>query len=243
MVAVLPVLSVVVAQSDGQSSGYPWYGWLFWPALIGVIVVAVWATKRAKENKDRSLGGPAARAAGLNYLGGHSAHSALVQKATVAATEKVLAVENFSSVLFQLPMSKVVGLKVETDEEARQRFTVTRMALTGVFALAFPKKTPGSVLVTIDTEDGPLLFERPGKNKSQVLQETAGVRSKVTQFGRGAAQAAPPPVPSSQEPSRQAADDHDVLGALERLDSLRQRGVLSEQEFEVQKARILGPKS
>jgi hypothetical protein len=43
--------------------------------------------------------------------------------------------------------------------------------------------------------------------------------------------AAPPPVQASQE---------DVIAQLERLGALKAQGILTEQEFAVQKAKLLG---
>lgn len=53
-----------------------------------------------------------------------------------------------------------------------------------------------------------------------------------------ASYASPPPGPTS--PPSAHAGDQDVLERLERLGALRDSGVLTEEEFLAQKARLLG---
>ncbi|MEU2247915.1 SHOCT domain-containing protein [Streptomyces sp. NPDC019224] len=53
-----------------------------------------------------------------------------------------------------------------------------------------------------------------------------------------AAQQPMPPVPQPVAPPA-AAPAEDMIGQLERLAALKQQGVLSEAEFEAQKARLL----
>ncbi|WP_328898813.1 MULTISPECIES: SHOCT domain-containing protein [unclassified Streptomyces] len=52
-----------------------------------------------------------------------------------------------------------------------------------------------------------------------------------------AAQQPPPPAPQPAAPP--AAPGGDVVGQLERLAALKQQGILTEAEFEAQKARLL----
>lgn len=163
-----------------------WAEMLFLLLLLVGLVTKMWLGYRGKKRKDKQLGGSfrfRARVVGLNYLGGHPRLAMTVTGATVATSNEWLVVEDFSSVVLKMPIGEVRGIQVETDEEARQRFTVTRMALIGVFALALPKKTSGSVLITIETVSGPLLFEHTGKNKSEVLSETAALRSNIALHG------------------------------------------------------------
>ncbi len=77
-------------------------------------------------------------------------------------------------------------------------------------------------------------------------------RRQANRWASQAEQAAPPP-PQYQEPAQQyqapppaapppaapAAEQEDVLSQLERLGALRDAGVLTEEEFAAQKARIL----
>ena len=49
--------------------------------------------------------------------------------------------------------------------------------------------------------------------------------------------AAPPPAPA---PAAAAASDDDVIAQLEKLGELRDKGILTDEEFAAQKAKLLG---
>jgi len=52
-------------------------------------------------------------------------------------------------------------------------------------------------------------------------------------------EAAQQPMPPAPQPAPAAAPGGDMIGQLERLAALKQQGVLTEAEFEAQKARLL----
>ena len=91
-----------------------------------------------------------------------------------------------------------------------------------------------------------------GVARTAVVAGTAtAVSNRVSrrQAGRWAAQDAPAPEPAPTyaaprppvyAPPPSATDAPDTLGQLGQLGALRDQGVLSDMEFEVQKARILG---
>jgi Short C-terminal domain len=54
------------------------------------------------------------------------------------------------------------------------------------------------------------------------------------------APAAPEPPPPASVPAAPPTDSGDLITALERLGKLRDAGVLTEEEFAAQKARLLG---
>jgi hypothetical protein len=72
---------------------------------------------------------------------------------------------------------------------------------------------------------------RPG------LIGTMGLRTVVV--GTGKAPAQPADAPPADAPPPEAPDD--PIGQLKELAALKERGVLTEEEFTAQKARILGP--
>lgn len=51
---------------------------------------------------------------------------------------------------------------------------------------------------------------------------------------------APVPEPATAMPSARSGGTDDMLSALERLAALRQQGILTDEEFAAQKAKILG---
>ena len=86
----------------------------------------------------------------------------------------------------------------------------------------------GNLLIESGGEDGQQQFSdirNPSWMQNLILEQT----TNATQGHRVTA-AAPPPPPS----------EDDVVGKLERLEALLQRGSITQAEFESQKARLLG---
>ena len=60
-------------------------------------------------------------------------------------------------------------------------------------------------------------------------------------YSQAAAQAAPPPEEYYEpEPAPAPAPEEDVITQLERLGALKAQGILTDEEFEAQKAKLLG---
>lgn len=79
-----------------------------------------------------------------------------------------------------------VTATVETGEELHRRVTLTRVALTGVFALALKKRTGGTSFLTVEGPGFAWVEEVGRKDKGDALSFAAKVR--------GAATAPPSPV-------------------------------------------------
>lgn len=215
-------------------------GLLIWAAIIGAVVWAVYVQTKNQRANNEALGvdaGQVHRAGPFNYLGGFPGAEGAVKTAMIVATPSELALERVQNTargqaefLVRVPLADVHEVLVETEEEAKRRLTVTRMLTLGVFSLAFPKKTKGSVLVTIDHVDGPLVLEKAKKTKPEVLKDMGPILSLVRQHGRG---------PRAGQPAAPAGPA-DVPDELTKLADLRDRGVLTEEEFQAEKGRLLG---
>jgi hypothetical protein len=72
-----------------------------------------------------------------------------------------------------------------------------------------------------------------GRWAAQEEQQYQQQQYQQQQYQQQPAYAPPPPAPA-------AADSDDVLDQLERLGELHDKGVLTDQEFAAQKARLLG---
>ena len=80
-----------------------------------------------------------------------------------------------------------------------------------------------------------------GAARSAEAGRTAQVDAQVAAALDRQAPPAPPPAPAPPSPApAPAAGVDDVITALTRLGQLRDAGVLTEAEFAVQKARVLG---
>ena len=73
------------------------------------------------------------------------------------------------------------------------------------------------------------------------VQKTIYEQTERSQRGGAYPPAAPPNPPARPRPTGTSSASPNVTTELERLAELRARGVLTEDEFQAQKARILGP--
>ena len=122
--------------------------------------------------------------------------------------------------------------RVESAGEIDRRLSATRVIATGGLGLFWKKKVDSrEVYLTIDGPDAGWMLELKPKKQAKA-------RRFATEFNaaaKKAALAAPPPaVEAPVEPAQQ-----DPLEALAKLGALRDSGVLTDAEFEAQKAVIL----
>lgn len=213
-------------------------GWFIGIFFITFVLAVVANAVKNQTANNVALGvgaGQVYRTAGLNYLGGHPSHPQAIKACTLLVTSRDVVVEKGAGMPLKLLMDEVLGLHVETESEARRRYTATRMVAFGVFALAAPKKTAGSVLVSLEAADGPILFEKEKTSKAAMLKalgpSIAAVNGAVS--GRPTSKA----VVAATEPAVSVADE------LTKLMALRDGEALTAKEFEVQKALVLGAQS
>ncbi|MCK0113578.1 SHOCT domain-containing protein [Ornithinimicrobium sp. F0845] len=74
--------------------------------------------------------------------------------------------------------------------------------------------------------------------RRQQARSAQAQEAQAYEAQQAAAAAAPPPQAAPPQPAAPAGPD--VIAELERLGALKSQGILTEAEFEAQKARILG---
>lgn len=208
-----------------------------WIAIIAVVVIAVVNGVKNQSANDAALGATAGqvyRTIMLNYLGGHPSNPQPIKGCALVVTPSDVAIEKGAGLPVRVPMTKVLKLTVETESEARRRYTATRMLALGVFALAAPKKTAGSVLITVDTVDGPLVFEKEKATKAQALK-ALGPSIAAVNLAISKRPASAPTAPTAALAAPQAS----VADELTKLMALRDGGALTAAEFDAQKALVL----
>jgi hypothetical protein len=77
---------------------------------------------------------------------------------------------------------------------------------------------------------------RNAVNRRQADKNYAAYQQAAAQSAPPPQQAAPPPQQYYEAPSQQ----DDLITQLERLGALRAQGIITEQEFQVQKAKLMG---
>lgn len=150
-------------------------GWIVGLGAI-VVIVVLWSVREQKKEEDR-LGvrsDKIDRIHNLNYLGGHPDKPEPLKKCSLVFTPKEVAIKSISNqIVFRARIDIVSAIHVETEQEAKRRITATRMLTTGIFSLAIPKKVKGSVLITLETDNGPLIFERLKTSKTDMMRSLA----------------------------------------------------------------------
>jgi hypothetical protein len=131
---------------------------------------------------------------------------------------------------FETTWDEVLSVESDGPGGLEKRITATRLLALGPFALAARKKT-GEAYAFINFKDGDqmvLKFEK--MSEPQVKAIFAPYRPLFAQ-PVAPAPAAPLPPPSAQT---------DVVDKLRQLAELRDAGVLTEDEFQTQKTKLLG---
>lgn len=182
----------------------------------------------------KSAGKPYATGA-CEYLGGHPS----IQGKSVGS----LSINNkgvfFSKSLpfssFVIPVENIIKVESKTDTQISKDVTLTRLVLLGIFAFGVKKKSKEehNYLVLTYKEDGienTIIFEAT----SGILGSSVGTLTSAIMKARQEYAKEHPDVNQSQH-----AQSTDTISQLERLASLKEKGILSEEEFQSQKGKIL----
>ncbi len=139
----------------------------------------------------------------------------------------------FNSVLstkFVILNSQVKDIAIEGKDEVNRRVTVTRLLAVGIFAFALKKKnTDKEAYLTIELSDGQeIIFFIDKKSPMELKAKLAKVISRVKRAGV-AAQA------SAAQPDQGRSTDE-----LIKLADLKEKGILTQEEFNAKKKQLLG---
>jgi hypothetical protein len=154
---------------------------------------------------------------------------------TLYATDEGLVVERTQKRLV-IPWERVEDVDAGTDEELRKRVTLTRVLALGIFALGVKKEKTQNFYVTIAIDTAVGLFSlntgskdnKANQSKARVFEAACKTRIKAAGVDT------PKPVNVESAPVTSVADQ------LEKLAALHEKGLLTLEEFESQKAQILG---
>jgi len=139
----------------------------------------------------------------------------------------------FSAVMgtkFTVPNSQIKDVVIEGKDDVNRRVTVTRLLAVGIFAFALKKKNKDQeAYITLELTDGQevILFV-DNKAPMALRAKLAKVISAVKQAN----------VASQAQPVQQVTQSS-VADELAKLASLKEQGVLSQAEFDSEKAKVL----
>lgn len=157
------------------------------------------------------------------YLGGHPQHPKPAKlQISVTVDDGGVRVAQLRE-MFAVPWSQIAGLEVEGSGQA-SRVTATRLVTLGVFALAAKKKHKSAYLTVSLVGGGDVVFE---------IDKLTGPEL------RGRLAPAFALVPTASVAPATAVSIGDPMERLSLASQLHDAGVLSDEEFAAQKARIL----
>lgn len=162
-------------------------------------------------------------------MGGHPAFDKPIPAMLKIDDDGVHLVKGFAGrkTLVSVPWDSIDGLHAEGPDQIQTRFTATRLALIGPFALAFKKDKKSDCFVVVESSQGEFLFQVRSKSQHELRGALAPWATRVR--GKG----------GSESTESTVADD-DRIQRLKDLGELRAQGILTEEEFASEKARVLG---
>lgn len=179
------------------------------------------------------------------YLGGWSGYA----KTHTAKTNNYVILDKGGisykafKTLFTIPWDKVVDLHIEGPESAAKRVTVGRALALGVFALA-AKKTEKSAILIVELRSGEeAIFDTrkftAGELRGKLAPITSHLRRANASSSPAALEASPPPSAALSSNGPPLAAAVSVADELKKLAELKDAGLLTEEEFAGQKAKLL----
>ncbi len=170
------------------------------------------------------------------YLGGWSG-----QAKTYPGKSKVIKLDKAGvslcgiKTIFTIPWEQVQDIDVEGPEAASKRITATRMVTMGVFALAAQKKSKSAVMIVKLRSGEEAVFQTQKFAAGELRGKLAPITSYLRRAGAAVdGIAAPSEQPLGDTPAASVADE------LKKLAELKDAGLLTEDEFQGQKAKLLG---
>lgn len=167
----------------------------------------------------------------VEYMGGYG--DKRKAKGVLTFYEKQTEFSAVMSTKFVIPNSQIKDVVIEGKDEVNRRVTVTRLLAVGIFAFALKKKNKDQeAYITLELTDGQevILFV-DNKAPMALRAKLAKVISAVKQANVASeTQATPAPAQGS------------VADELAKLVSLKEQGILSQAEFDAEKAKVLNSK-
>lgn len=164
----------------------------------------------------------------VEYMGGYG--DKRKAKGVLTFFEKQTEFNAPLSTKFTIVNNQIKDVVIEGKDEVNRRVTVTRLLAVGIFAFALKKKNKDQeAYITFELSDGQevILFV-DNKAPMALRAKLAKVISTVKQAN----------VANQSQPI-QASTSRSVADELTKLVSLKEQGILSQEEFESEKAKIL----
>lgn len=165
----------------------------------------------------------------VEYMGGYS--DKRKAKGVLSFFEKQTEFSAPLSTKFTIPNNQIKDVVIEGKDEVNRRVTVTRLLAVGIFAFALKKKNKDQeAYITLELTDGQevILFV-DNKAPMALRAKLAKVISAVKQANV-----------ASQSQTAQSTTQNSVADELSKLAALKEKGILTEEEFAAKKKQLLG---
>lgn len=192
----------------------------------GKAVKGEYQKQQDKAAEMNELRGKKLAALSVEYLGGYAGHKKT--SGLLRFFEKRI---EFSSTFsksnsFTIENTSVVDIAIEGRHDVNRRVTVTRLLAIGIFAFAVKKKNEEKeAFITIVLSDGQeAVFHNKGKSPLELKSKMASAISHAKQ---------------GIKKSASAIEHSSVADELSKLAELKKQGLITNQEFEDQKRKLL----
>jgi hypothetical protein len=113
------------------------------------------------------------------YLGGHEGREKVAKPAFLNIDDEGVSIRASFRTAVREPWSRIASINVDGDESLQTRFTATRLALIGPFALAFKKKkSRKNGYLTIETDGGVIVFHTEKMEPHEITAKLSPWRSR-----------------------------------------------------------------
>lgn len=185
--------------------------------------------EKAKSDALKELRGKHYKSLQIEFIGGYEDYKQ--SKGILAFYENRVEYKSPMNYSFALENEHVKTVAIEGQHEVNRRVTVTRLLAVGIFAFALKKKQEEKeAYITFEMSNGKeIVFKVKDKSPHQLKGELASAMSAVKSAPKE------PQIISTDKSSAHfsAADELVKLGAL------KQQGLLTQEEFDQEKARLL----
>jgi hypothetical protein len=225
------VVSLVLAFTVPAGTAQVIFGWIAIGFLVGYFMIS-------KSNKKSLLaqGGDSALARLktmliVSYLAGLEDYQ--IQRAgSVMIVPEGIAFMISKKEQKLIPWEKIEHVEAGSEEQLRSRVTLSRVLLTGVFALALKKEKKQKFYLSIETIDGVGLWNinASGKNNRVMQEKALTFASKCNSQVKAKSKNLISDVPQESD---------DVFVQIEKLSELLKKNIITKADFEAKKSELL----
>lgn len=168
----------------------------------------------------------------LEYEGGHPGITKDGEVTLNIMNNKITVNKGLFGGSFSLTVDQITSARLETQHEIQSRYTATRIALLGVFALAFKKKKDiKHKYLTIEIKENGMEYLVIFTGK-QAQQAHGQIVNRIKTFGQNTDN-------NTDENTESTSYNMDISEKLRELKGLLDEGILTQEEFNDQKKKIL----